>query len=62
GGKVVISHPLGRKFVSALKAEDSSVVPHDLCDRAGLEDLVQFLPLQVESFMSEEVFYLAVMR
>lgn len=40
-GKVVISHPLGRDFVSQLKAVDDTVVPHDLPERDELERLVQ---------------------
>lgn len=41
GGKAVISHPLGRDFVSRLKAVDGTVVPHDLPERDELERLVQ---------------------
>lgn len=40
-GKVVVSHPLGRDFVSRLKAVDDTVVPHDLPERHELERLVQ---------------------
>ncbi|CAN0546976.1 unnamed protein product, partial [Ectocarpus sp. 12 AP-2014] len=40
GGKVVISHPLGRDFVSRLKAVDDTVVPHELPERDALERLV----------------------
>lgn len=38
---MVISHPLGRDFVSRLKAVDDTVVPHDLPERDELERLVQ---------------------
>ncbi|CAM9333128.1 unnamed protein product [Pylaiella littoralis] len=62
GGKAVISHPLGRDFVSRLKAVDGTVVPHDLPERDELERLVQFLPFVVESFESEPELYLAVLR
>lgn len=45
----MISHPLGREFVSRLKAVDDTVVPHELPERDALERLVQvgglsFLP------------------
>eukprot|EP00903_Cladosiphon_okamuranus_P010623 g10046.t1 len=61
-GKVVISHPLGRDFVSRLKAVDDTVVPHDLPERDELERLVQFQPFVVESFESDPELYLAVLR
>ena len=38
---MVISHPLGRNFVSRLKAVDATVVPHDLPERDELDRLVQ---------------------
>lgn len=38
---MVISHPLGRDFVSRLKAVDDTVVPHDLPERDELERLAQ---------------------
>ncbi|CAM9512898.1 unnamed protein product [Ectocarpus sp. 4 AP-2014] len=62
GGKVVISHPLGRDFVSRLKAVDDTVVPHELPERDALESLVQFLPLVIDSFESGPELYLAVLR
>ncbi|CAM9918212.1 unnamed protein product [Ectocarpus sp. 12 AP-2014] len=62
GGKVVISHPLGRDFVSRLKAVDDTVVPHELPERDALERLVQFLPLVIDSFESGPELYLAVLR
>lgn len=40
-GKVVISHPLGREFVSRLRAVDDTVVPHELPELDALESLVQ---------------------
>lgn len=37
----MISHPLGREFVSRLRAVDDTVVPHELPERDALERLVQ---------------------
>lgn len=37
----MISHPLGRDFVSRLKAVDDTVVRHELPERDALERLVQ---------------------
>ena len=37
----MISHPLGREFVSRLKAADETIVPHDLPERDTLEKMVQ---------------------
>eukprot|EP00904_Undaria_pinnatifida_P011376 jgi/Undpi1/7369/HiC_scaffold_22.g09842.m1 len=62
GGKVVISHPLGREFVSRLKAADETIVPHDLPERDTLEKMVQFLPFVVDSFESDPELYLAVLK
>eukprot|EP00752_Nemacystus_decipiens_P002591 g2424.t1 len=61
-GKVVISHPLGRDFVSRLKAVDDTVVPHDLPEMDELERLVRFQPFVIESFESGPELYLAVLR
>lgn len=49
-GKVVISHPLGKQFVSRLKAVDDTVVPHDLPDRDELEKLTQVNDFIVAAF------------
>lgn len=73
GGRVVISHPLGRAFVSRLSAEDGSVVPHGLpADTAALGALASDLPLRLTALEDEgageggaqeaEGFYCAVLE
>ncbi|KAJ1625900.1 hypothetical protein T492DRAFT_1036553 [Pavlovales sp. CCMP2436] len=54
GGRVVISHPLGRAFVERLRAEDPSVVPHALpADAAELGALAEGLPLRLMQLSDE---------
>ena len=62
GGRVIISHPLGRAFVAALRDQDPTIVPHDLPTREALERMIQFLPLEIADFTDDADFYMAVLR
>ncbi|KAG8459426.1 hypothetical protein KFE25_013062 [Diacronema lutheri] len=54
GGRVVIAHPLGRAFVSRLRAEDAAVVPHELpADARALAELAEGLPLRLVALDDE---------
>ena len=46
-GKVIISHPLGRKFVSQLQEKSPSIVPYSLPTREEIERLVRFTHLRL---------------
>lgn len=47
GGRIIISHPLGRRCVNCLHEADSSRVPHQLPDLEVLQRLIRFLPLEI---------------
>jgi len=47
GGRIVISHPLGRAFHERLRAGEIDIVPHALPDTATLSRLLSSLPLEV---------------
>jgi len=59
GGKIVISHPLGAKFVATLREDDESLLVHALPDAAQLEQLVRFAPLSLASVHDEDELYIA---
>lgn len=61
GSRVVLSHPLGRRFVEDLRSSDPAIVPHPLPTRPSLEALLRDLPLHIESFVDDASFYLAVL-
>eukprot|EP00899_Mesostigma_viride_P016102 jgi/Mesvir1/24493/Mv21849-RA.1 len=62
GARVVISHPLGRAFVRDLHRANPSLVPHELPDERQLADMVQGLPLRLDSVVDEPDFYVAVLE
>lgn len=59
GGSIVISHPLGKKFVKALHDADPDIVPHLLPDTEQLNAWAKELNMQVAEFVDETEFYLA---
>ncbi|GMH41837.1 hypothetical protein BSKO_09747 [Bryopsis sp. KO-2023] len=62
GGKIVISHPLGRNWQSALHAKYPKMVPHALPDREGMETMIRGLPLEVHEWKDESDLYVAVLE
>lgn len=58
-GSIVISHPLGARFVKALHESDPSIVPFLLPDRIQLDTWAKLLNLKVADFIDEKDFYLA---
>ena len=60
GGRLVISHPMGRDFVRRLKAGSPQYHLKELPDRAALERLVAGTSLAVARFVDEPDLYLAV--
>ncbi|MBC7997983.1 MAG: class I SAM-dependent methyltransferase [Leptolyngbya sp.] len=58
-GSIVISHPLGSRFVKSLHESDPSIVPFSLPDRMQLDSWAKLLNLKVAEFTDEKDFYLA---
>ena len=62
GGHVLISHPMGRAWHTQLHRDAPDIVPHELPDKAGLQELIAGLPLQLVDFMDEQDVYAAVLQ
>lgn len=58
-GCIIISHPLGKRFVKALHDSDPQIVPFLLPEREQLEIWAKELNLRVFEFVDEPDFYLA---
>ena len=61
-GRIVISHPLGNRFVKSLHTNEPHIVPHLLPDKAQLESWSELLTFEVEHFENRDDFYLAILR
>jgi len=59
GGSIIISHPLGKRFVKALHDSDPEIVPHFLSERDLLNIWSKELNMQLAEFIDEPDFYLA---
>ena len=64
GSHVVISHPLGRRWLERFAADQrhTAIVPHALPALAALRQMVADLPLEVVQLRDEEHLYLALLR
>ena len=63
GGYVVISHPLGRRWLNeTMHSKDPVMVPHLLPDQAQLESLIADLPLRIHSYLEEDQLYIATLQ
>jgi len=62
GGRVILSHPLGRAWHDRLRVADPAAVPHALPDAARLDALVAGLPLRVVELVDEEDCYISVLE
>ena len=63
GGYIIISHPLGRKWLNeTLHEQDPEMVPHPLPDQAQLEDLIFDLPLHLVKYVDEQQLYIATLQ
>ena len=60
-GAIVISHPLGNKFVSELKAQDPKLVLTLMPTQEDLQEWAR-LGMEVETFVDDTDFYLAILR
>jgi SAM-dependent methyltransferase len=61
GGKIVISHPLGNKFVDSLHRNEPHIVPHLLPDYELVEKWRDSLGFEVEHFEDRGDFYLVIL-
>lgn len=57
GGQVILSHPLGARFVDALRKSDPDIVPHRLPDGKVLDDWSKDMDFGVASCVDQEDFY-----
>ena len=63
GGYIVISHPLGRKWLEEyMHKKDPVMVPHLLPDQAQIEALISDLPLRLHTYVDEEHLYIATLQ
>lgn len=59
GGAIIISHPLGNRFVDQLRSQDQNLVLTLMPDRAQLETFCRDNNLTLAEFRDETDFYLA---
>ncbi len=62
GGRIVISHPMGGRFVKALSASEPELVPHLLPDRQLLESWSVNHCLTVACFDNASALYVAILK
>ena len=63
GGHIIISHPLGRKWLNEqLHEKYPETVPHPLPDQAQLEALTADLPLRLVQYVDEPQLYVATLQ
>lgn len=62
GGQIVISHPLGARFVDTLHQNEPHIVPHRLPDKTKLEALCLESKLTVVSADIRDEFYLVILK
>jgi ubiquinone/menaquinone biosynthesis C-methylase UbiE len=56
-GRIIISHPLGSKFVSFLNQREPHIVPNLLPEYEDIKYLSKSVGLEIKTFISEEEFY-----
>lgn len=61
-GRIVISHPLGARFVDSLHQNEPHIVPHQLPNHEQLEALCSESGLSVVSSDIRDEFYLVILR
>eukprot|EP00197_Chlamydomonas_leiostraca_P008743 CAMPEP_0202862592 /NCGR_PEP_ID=MMETSP1391-20130828/3577_1 /ASSEMBLY_ACC=CAM_ASM_000867 /TAXON_ID=1034604 /ORGANISM="Chlamydomonas leiostraca, Strain SAG 11-49" /LENGTH=433 /DNA_ID=CAMNT_0049542141 /DNA_START=140 /DNA_END=1441 /DNA_ORIENTATION=+ len=62
GAHIVVSHPMGREWHGQLAKQQPQITPHVLPDRAGMEAIIQGLPLKIADFVDEKDLYIAVLQ
>ncbi|HEY9871532.1 MAG TPA: class I SAM-dependent methyltransferase [Candidatus Obscuribacterales bacterium] len=61
-GRLLISHPMGARFVAQLRAAEPEIVPHCLPGRQALLEWATGLGLILDAFVEEADLYIAVLR
>jgi ubiquinone/menaquinone biosynthesis C-methylase UbiE len=62
GGRIVISHPMGNRFVIQLKTQDPRLVLHALPKKAELEGWCAAMGLALEHFQDEPDLYIGILK
>lgn len=62
GGRIVISHPLGKEFVSSLHKNEPEIVPHLLPNNNELINWANEFGLRLQTFLDEPNLYLTVLK
>lgn len=63
GGRLVISHPLGRSFVGDLKQKVPDLIEHNLPTPEHLDKVIKYLPFKRSAeFVDEEELYIALLH
>lgn len=62
GGRIVIGHPMGARFVAALHKGEPEIVPHLLPDKEQIENFCEALHLVPGRFVDESELYIAVLQ
>jgi len=63
GGRVVVSHPLGRSFVGDLKQKVPDLIEHNLPTAEHLDKVIKYLPFKrAAEVVDEEELYIAVLE
>jgi riboflavin kinase len=61
-GKIVVSHPLGARFVAQLRAKEPHIVPHLLPRQEELEQWATLLEMSLSRFEDSQDFYIAILE
>jgi ubiquinone/menaquinone biosynthesis C-methylase UbiE len=61
-GRIVISHPMGNRFVIELKSRDPKLVLHPLPPKHELDKWCENFNLRLETFRDEPDLYVAVLQ
>lgn len=62
GGKIIISHPLGARFVHALHVSEPKIVPHLLPAQETLTAFCSMYSLELIEYVDEPLLYLSILR
>ena len=61
GGRLVLSHPLGKAFVADLQKQVPDLIEHPLPSAHHLDSLIKYLPLKRRATVEEEELYITVL-
>ena len=61
GGRLVLSHPLGKAFIADLQKQVPDLIEHPLPSALHLDSLIKYLPLKRRTTVEEEELYITVL-